>query len=258
MKIRLKDITTRTELAAALNVDIKAIGLITLSSTTCRNKNCNLPAALHNNTYCIVHSQTWFPRTTTAKGKKSKNSRGHGLYGRKYMSVYNGVEQKKTCCCENDLCNKIGYSHEGMFHPPYHEKDCKEALWVLGITSKEARDEIAANPNNYHIAPWHYHNYHRKMGDDGKWVLRESIAPDGKYRDNEKKPFGYPPPNASVQNYINAEESFARATCLQTSIYHSFRRGTLRKSHPLLLRRSCSCIFSSGGWPSNIMVKSHL
>lgn len=205
MKIHLKDITTRTELAAALNVDIKAIGLITLSSTTCRNKNCNLPAALHNNTYCIVHSQTWFPRTTTAKGKKSKNSRGHGLYGRKYMSVYNGVEQKKTCCCENDLCNKIGYSHEGMFHPPYHEKDCKEALWVLGITSKEARDEIAANPNNYHIAPWHYHNYHRKMGDDGKWVLRESIAPDGKYRDNEKKPFGYPPPNASVQNYINAE-----------------------------------------------------
>ena len=133
LNIRLSDVHTRTELAKKLNVDVKALNLVTLSSTPCRYDDCSLPAAENNYKCCILDSQSWFPRLTNIDGKKSKYSRGHGLYGPKFMRQYKGYSRPTSCCCDAPLYEQIGYSHEGMMTFPTDTTQCKEAIRLLGI-----------------------------------------------------------------------------------------------------------------------------
>lgn len=200
LNFRLKDIHTRTELAEKLRVDIKALDLVTLTKSSCTNNGCSLPAVLNNSNRCVLCSQSWYPRLKNEKDEDMKYCRGHGLFGAQFMRLYG--ERKSappTCCCTSLLCEKIGYSHEGMLRLPTDAADCKEATRVLGILDSQKRDKIVKNSRAYRVAPWHYHERHLMRGDNGKWIFRDMP----KYKDTDGKSFPFPPPNANVQHYID-------------------------------------------------------
>ena len=111
-KTRLADISTRSELADKIGVDVKAFDYIKLSTTTCINEDCNLLAVLKNNGRCLLCSQSWYPRKLKSNGVPLKKpQRGHGLHGLQFMYDY-GRSKPTTCCCDNPLCEEIGYPRE--------------------------------------------------------------------------------------------------------------------------------------------------
>ncbi|KAL3777636.1 hypothetical protein ACHAWO_012525 [Cyclotella atomus] len=187
----LSDVSTLTQLASTLQVDVKALHLVRISSDFCRSPSCNLPSCEGNNRYCILCSQTWFPVPSKSI---SRNSRGHGLYGPEYMRLYNGVLQKKACCCDMPLCEKIGYSHSGMFRLPADNTHRTQAINALGIQTLALRDDLHSNHRSHRLAPWHFHPNHLEMGEDGTWRFKKMPA----YFDQENKKFAFPPPNASL------------------------------------------------------------
>ncbi|KAL7549609.1 hypothetical protein ACHAWF_013483 [Thalassiosira exigua] len=194
--IRLSTVASRSDLAAQLEVPIAAIDLVSLVETPCKSKSCPLPAVARNHGRCLLCSQTWFPR------QGNRNRRGYGLFGPQFLWSHGGRSNSPpSCCCDSALCEKIGYSHAGMFRFPSDPHHCAEAVRVVGIASPEKRKEMAANPRKYYIAPWHYHHRHRRRNADGSWALRK----DPSYRDEEGKVFSFPPPNASVQKFIDEE-----------------------------------------------------
>ena len=86
VSVSLSDITRLSDLAARLGVDVRALQLVKLHPTAfCKGKECILPAAESNRGFCVLCSQQWFPRNTSAE----LNRRGHGLYGPKFMRIYN-------------------------------------------------------------------------------------------------------------------------------------------------------------------------
>uniref|UniRef100_A0A6U6KZ63 Uncharacterized protein n=1 Tax=Odontella aurita TaxID=265563 RepID=A0A6U6KZ63_9STRA len=200
----LRNVQTRSELAALLHVDVKAIGLVSLSSTQlCTTKGCQLPAVDNNRKRCILCSQTWFPRKFKSNGKISANCRGYGLHGPQFMRVFNGCSSSPTCCCNISLCEEIGHSHEGMFRMPSDATNCKEALVQLNIPS-DRRAKILDNPRAYWVAPWHYKKEHRKRSFSGKkWKLRKQLS----YEDDDGVLFKFPPPNYKIQRFIDEEIS---------------------------------------------------
>lgn len=201
LSVALKDIASRTELADALQVDVKALGLVVLKDASCTAPDCTLPAAESNKGRCILCQQSWFPRMLNSMGEKSAHCRGHGLFGPQFLRLYDGAKSPPaTCCCSNALCEKIGYSHQGMFHPPTDEADCNEALRVLGVPA-ERRAKLVEDRRNVRIAPWHYKLRHRVMGENGKWELRRMAV----YKDDDNKQFSFPPPNCNVQIFIDEE-----------------------------------------------------
>ena len=130
-----------------------------------------------------------------------KYCRGHGLFGPQFMRCYGSSRNPSTCFCESKLCEKIGYSHHGMFRLPQHPEKFDAALRVLGVSSNRQK-EMAKNPRVYQVAPWHYSPRHReKNAKNGCWSLRKM----SKYKDDDGKCFDYPPPNYSVQTYIQSE-----------------------------------------------------
>ena len=169
--MRLSDVRTRTELAAQFAVDVRAINVVSLSNSPCRNPSCILPAAQNNNKRCICCQQTWFPRIAKAGGTKSDNAHGYGLFGPQFMREYDGKLSKKACCCQSDYCQKIGYSHMGMMSLLKDRNLCMEATAALGIDVKR-RQQISASPQNFRVAPWHYDLRHR-IWDGGKWKARK-------------------------------------------------------------------------------------
>ena len=190
---------TRAQLAAGLNVPPAALDLVTLTSKPCRRGNgFPLTAALSNYGCCVLCSQTWYPRKSADSGAPAKYRRGHGLHGRQYQR--RPVGGSATCCCSSPLCEEIGYAHGGMFHFPSSRDNCLEAARVLGLPQPE-RLKIAANYRYYKIAVWHFHADHRYRKLDGSWRLRNL----DKYKDADGKVFSFPPPNASVQRFINQE-----------------------------------------------------
>ena len=120
------------------------------------------------------------------------------------MRVYEGRAQSCVCCCDNPLCEKIGYSHEGMFHlPPSNPKKNQTrlnmTLHCLGM-SEEWKIRILYNPRSYKIAPWHYHANHREYSD-GKWHLIKMET----YTDEAGNEYDFPPPNYDLQKFIKYE-----------------------------------------------------
>jgi hypothetical protein len=107
----------------------------------------------------------------------------------------------KTCCCNSDLCKKIGYSHDGMLCPPSDTKQCVKAMVALALPLDKAK-EIAAKSRNHRVAPWHYKPSHRKIDPvTGKWKFTKF----DRYQDEDGKYWDCPPPNYSVQKYIDNE-----------------------------------------------------
>eukprot|EP00573_Skeletonema_grethae_P000959 CAMPEP_0201689626 /NCGR_PEP_ID=MMETSP0578-20130828/3186_1 /ASSEMBLY_ACC=CAM_ASM_000663 /TAXON_ID=267565 /ORGANISM="Skeletonema grethea, Strain CCMP 1804" /LENGTH=365 /DNA_ID=CAMNT_0048174325 /DNA_START=17 /DNA_END=1114 /DNA_ORIENTATION=+ len=196
--VRFSEIKTRTELANTLNVDVKALDLVKLLSTTCTTEGCNYPGVENNHRRCIVCQQSWFPRQYNKKGKPLKNCRGYGLYGPQFMRRWRNISPT-TCCCETPLCEEIGYSHHGMFALPTDPKMRREAIRVLGIKTPEKIDNLTKKGG--WVCPWHYRkDTHRVWHDDG-WQLRKM----SKYRDADRKIFAFPPPNANIQDFIDNE-----------------------------------------------------
>ena len=139
--------------------------------------------------------QTWYPRN---------DSRGYGLYGSQFMPRYCGKRAKRACCCTSDLCQKIGYSHMGMMCLPINCDKCIETITVLGIDPKN-RQQIADNPKHYRVAPWHYSPRHRICDKgSGQWTFRK-FADGKKYIDDDQTKFNIPPPNYSLQRFIDEE-----------------------------------------------------
>lgn len=142
-----KGVQTRSELAALLGVDVKALALVNLLDKPCKQKNCTAPAVLNNQNRCILCHQSWFPREHDVNGNRAKYCRGHGLFGPQFMRWYgSGRTTPPTCCCDSQLCEKIGYSHQGMFRLPQDRIQCEEAVRVLGIQSADRRRTIVNNP----------------------------------------------------------------------------------------------------------------
>ena len=190
---------TRAQLAAGLGVPPSALDLVTLASTSCRRDGCTLPAVTSNYGSCILCSQTWFPREFDDSGEPAKYRRGYGLFGPQYQRRP-GAGRYTTCCCSSPLCEKIGYANGGMFRFPPSTDDCLEAARVLGL-APSVRQKIAADHRRYQIAVWHFHPDHRYRKEDGSWALRNLP----KYHDAEGKAFSFPPPNASVQRFVDQE-----------------------------------------------------
>eukprot|EP00984_Skeletonema_dohrnii_P017350 scaffold7876_cov70-Skeletonema_dohrnii-CCMP3373.AAC.2 len=103
------------------------------------------------------------------------------------------------CACESELCQKIGYSHDGMFCFPADDSKCTTAMRLLGIQSPDHKAAIANNPRHNYIAPWHFHRNHLTKKSDGRWAIQNME----KFTDNEGKTFGFAPPNGNVQQFID-------------------------------------------------------
>lgn len=72
---------------------------------------------------------------------------------------------------------------------------------VLGITDDARKAQILKNPVAFRIAPWHFDPRHRVRAANGNWTIRKMP----KYKDGDNKVFDYPPPNYSVQQFIDSE-----------------------------------------------------
>ena len=199
---------SRAQLAAALGVPAAALDVVTLVPAPCKRAGCPLSAVFSNRGWCILCSQSWFPRELDDSGQPKRNRRGYGLYGPQFLRGP-GVGHSSSCCCSSPLCEKIGYARGGMFRFPSQRDHCLVAARVLGV-SPAVRQQIVDDPRNYQIAVWHFHPNHRFKRGDGSWGLRD--LPN--YRDVEGKSFPFPPPNASVQRFIDEEVMVVRDDAL--------------------------------------------
>ena len=141
LTINLGEVRTRAELAAALCVRAGALSAVTLvesnaAKAECRRSGCPLSAVVSNNGWCVLCSQSWFPRKLDRFGQPAKNRRGYGLFGTQFLRTLRG-KGSAVCCCSSELCMKLGYSHHGMFRFPSDPKQRAEAARVLGIPAAE-------------------------------------------------------------------------------------------------------------------------
>ena len=130
LSVDFQSVGSRSEVAAALGgVPLAALDLVVLTDDACRCKGCSLPAARGNHKYCILHSQTWYPSLTDAKGRPAKNCRGHLLLGPEFLKGYNcpAESSPSSCCCDDKTCEGIGYCHIGMFSLPTDIDECEES-----------------------------------------------------------------------------------------------------------------------------------
>ena len=196
--IRLSELHTRADLAAAICVPVPALDSVSLASTACKRTGCLLSSVQNNNGWCLLCSQTWFPRELDKDGQPGKFRRGYGLYGNQFLRNFRG--KVHPCCCSSPLCEKLGYSHHGMFRFPSNPADVTEAARVLGIPASK-RLRIIDNLRKFRLAPWHFHSRHRVCDDQGRWRLRKEKI----YRDADGKTFSFAPPNGNIQQYIDEE-----------------------------------------------------
>jgi hypothetical protein len=128
---------------------------VELAQIECASSDCIFPSAVGNGAKCILCQQSWYPREYNDKGKRVKYCRGHGLFGPQFARCYGNSRNPSTCCCESKLCEKIGYSHDGMFRLPQDPVKCEDALRILGV-DRDRRRDMVKNPRAYKVAPWHY------------------------------------------------------------------------------------------------------
>ena len=197
--ISFDGVRTCSDLAAELGVPVATLNMVSLGTASCKRNSCPFPLVLGNRGFCLVCSQSWFPREFNTKGLPATNRRGYGLYGPQFLPKREG-NNPPSCCCASPLCEKLGYSHSGMFRFPTDPIKCAEAARVLGIQSED-RKRVLENPRNFKIAPWHYSSRHRQKDTNGKWRLRKGAS----FRDDDGKLFSFPPPNANIQHFIDEE-----------------------------------------------------
>ena len=130
----LDGIGTRSDLATALCVAVPALDSVSLVSLVCQRSECSLAAAKHNNGYCVLHLQSWFPSELNKFGQPSVKRRGYGLYGPQFLLGYRN-SNPTTCACSSPLCEKLGYSHHGMFRFPKDSTDSVKAARILGMSA---------------------------------------------------------------------------------------------------------------------------
>ena len=124
LTFELGRVKTRTKLAHSLNVNVRALDVVSLSGKTCRNTGCCLPSVVNNNDRCILCRQTWYPRN---------DSRGCDLYGSQFMARYCGKRARRVCLLPH-----------GMMCISIYRDKCIEAITALGIDPKR-RQQIADN-----------------------------------------------------------------------------------------------------------------
>ncbi len=144
-------VRTCSDLAAELGVPVATLNMVSLGTASCKRSSCPFPLVLGNRGFCLVCSQSWFPREFNTKGLPETNRRGYGLYGLQFLPKREGNDPP-SCCCASPLCEKLGYSHLGMFRFPTNPIKCAEAAHVLGI-QLEDRKKVLENPRNFKIAP---------------------------------------------------------------------------------------------------------
>ena len=98
-----------------------------------------------------------------------------------------------SCCYFSPLCEKLGYSHDGMFRFPNKPEQVEEAARVLSLSPAE-RQKFLNNPCDDKIAPWHYSALHRYRNNEGSWRFLKLE----KYKDSDGKMFSFPPPNGNI------------------------------------------------------------
>jgi hypothetical protein len=81
LKFALSEVFSLSELANRLDVDVRALQLVCLLNEECKTTDCNLLQVSNNNKYCLLCSQSRFPKLLNRRGEKTNNSRGHGLFG---------------------------------------------------------------------------------------------------------------------------------------------------------------------------------
>ena len=151
--INLYSITRRSDLANELSIPLAALDTVMLSTRQCRRAGCALYAAQHNFGYCVLHSQSWFPKEVNRFGQPSANRRGYDMYGPQFLRNFTG-KTVSSCCCSSPLCKRLGNSHDVMFCFPTKPEQVAEAARVLGLLPAE-RQWIVNSPRDFKIAPWH-------------------------------------------------------------------------------------------------------
>ena len=188
LTLDFSSVWSHSEIAAALGVPVLAVSAIALSPTLCRTIECRQLLAVNNHGFCILSSQSWFPRELDKKGRPATNRRGYGLYGLQFLRKTDGSTNPKSCSCSSPLCEKLGYSHRGMFTFPSDPILCAEAMRVLGIPASQ-RKKIIESPRKHWIAPWHFSHLRRFRDKNGRWRLRQAPS----FKDAEGKSFKSPP-----------------------------------------------------------------
>jgi hypothetical protein len=84
-----------------------------------------------------------------------------------------------------------------MFRFPTGEQT-SQAICALGIVSPTLKEAILSKPSNYKIAPWHYHQDHLERDAKGMYSFKKLPV----YKDKEGKSWSFPPPNASLDLFI--------------------------------------------------------
>ncbi|EJK68248.1 hypothetical protein THAOC_10592 [Thalassiosira oceanica] len=221
----LKEIRTATEMASKLSVGRRALDYVNLSTEkTC--KTCAvLPAALTNQNRCILCRQGWYPRLHGDDGERLEQCRGHKLYGPEFGRVYRG-KVGKTCCCESEVCEGIGYSHQGMIRLPSEESQCVEFLRLLGIQSSRRRCEMAKDHRNHRVAHWHFHPEHKVLDQTtGMYTIKRLTT----YKDGDNRVHqslgNNAPPNYKVERYVD-----------EITLSDGYRRGGYDDKPPSWLR----------------------
>ena len=171
----------------------------------CRPSNDAAPAALYmrRNTilatvFCI-HSLGFLGSWTDLASRLQIAAGMACTYGPQFLRNYTG-KTVSLCCCSSPLCEKLGYSHGGMFRFPVKPEQVSEAARVLGLSPAE-RQRIVNNPRVFKISPWHYHALHCYRDNKGRWNIRKLP----KYKDDDGKMLYFPPPNGNVQSFINEQ-----------------------------------------------------
>ena len=239
---RLADVHTRQDLATALNVDIKAISLVSLTDATCLSEGCTLCAAKNNSGRCVLCYQRWFPKEFNDNGSLNLKRRGYGLIGPKFLRNYKGTSVKRVCACEKEYCVNIGFSHIGMMSFPNGAK-AKEAVRLLGITDPIRIAKITTNPRSYSIAPWHYHRHHL-IKKEGKYKIKKLES----YCDGNGKVHQFAPPNGNIKTFIDEEilqpngdihwgETDELPSWVDTLQWQQYRQQQQQQEHQQQLRR---------------------
>ena len=122
---------------------------------------------------------------------------------------------KKACCCTSEVCEAIGYSHDGMMRLPGDESECIEFLRLLGITGDDERRKMMENRRNLRVAHWHFRPEHKCKDSSGMMYMIKKMAT---YKDGDNRVHpklgNNAPPNYSVQLYVD-----------EINLASGFRRG---------------------------------
>lgn len=179
------------DFARVLGVPKKSIALIKpMKDRNCKSARCPFKAIEANHNHCPAHGRVWYPL---------RQHRGGQLLGPEFLRRAN---DHRDCSCDEQSCKSAGYfPGQGALHvkKEWHIKMSKTPHLFLS----QKREAYKTNPDKkMYLYPWHFYNEHREMTDKGKWKLKEGVE-GGKYFDEDRVKYNYPPPRNSVQHFLD-------------------------------------------------------